>query len=214
MRNFIFVCFASIFLTQIINAAPRTGGSYYNYGEALQKAIFFYKIQRSGDLPDDFPVIWRADSCLLDGSDVGLDLTGGWYDCGDGVKVGHTMAYAASQLAWAVYEYREAFERSGLLNDILDEIKWATDYFIKCHPSPNEFYYYVGNATDHDYWAPHEVIHLLTTRPAHKVDTSTPGSDVAGLTAAALAAASVVFKPTNPEYSEVCLKHVEFIVML
>lgn len=207
MQNFIFVCFVSIFLTQIINAAPRTGRSYYNYGEALQKSVFFYKIQRSGDLPDDFPVIWRADSCLLDGSDVGLDLTGGWYDCGDGVKVGHTMAYAASQLAWAVYEYREAFERSDLLNDILDEIKWATDYFIKCHPSHNEFYYYVGNATDHDYWAPHEVIHLLTTRPAHKVDTSTPGSDVAGLTAAALAAASVVFKPTNPEYSEVCLKH-------
>jgi len=38
-----FVCFVSIFLTQIINAAPRTGGSYYNYGEALQKAIFFIK---------------------------------------------------------------------------------------------------------------------------------------------------------------------------
>ena len=54
-------------LVQIINAAPRTGRSYYNYGEALQKAIFFYKIQRSGDLPDDFPVIWRADSCLTDG---------------------------------------------------------------------------------------------------------------------------------------------------
>jgi len=195
-----------LFLTEI-NALPRTGGSYYNYGEALQKAIFFYKIQRSGDLPDNFPVIWRADSCLTDGSDVGLDLTGGWYDCGDGVKVGHTMAYAASTLAWAVYEYREAFEKSGLLNDILDEIKWATDYFIKCHPSPNEFYYYVGNENDHSVWVPHEVLSLLTIRPAYKVDPSTPGSDVAGLTAAALAAASIIFKPTNLPYAELCLKH-------
>jgi len=198
----LFLCFSTI-----VFAVPRTGGSYYNYGEALQKAIFFYKIQRSGDLPDDFPVIWRADSCLTDGSDVGLDLTGGWYDCGDGVKVGHTMAYAASQLAWAVYEYREAFERSGLLDDILDEIKWATDYFIKCHPSPNEFYYYVGNENDHSVWVPHEVLNLLTERPSYKVTPSTPGSDIAGLTAAALAAASIIFKPTNPVYADLCLKH-------
>ena len=31
--------------------APRVGGPYYNYGEAMQKAILFYKANRLGDLP-------------------------------------------------------------------------------------------------------------------------------------------------------------------
>ncbi len=198
---FLFICFSTI------NSAPRTGGSFYKYGEALQKAIFFYKIQRSGDLPEKYPVIWRADDCLNDGQDVGLDLTGGWHDCGDGVKVGNTIVYALSTLAWSVYEYKEAFERSGLINDILDEIKWGAEYLIKCHPEPNVFYYYVGDSSDHDYWIPHEVLHLMSNRPSHKVDFSTPGSDVAGGAAAALALTSIVFKSTDPYFSNQCLRH-------
>lgn len=195
------------FLPIFLFSAPRTGDRYYNYGEALQKSIFFYLIQRSGDLPDNYPVIWRADDCLDDGKDVGLDLTGGWHDCGDGVKVGNTIVYALSQLAWAVYEYKEAFVKSGLLDEILDEVKWGADYLIKCHPEPNVFYYYVGNATDHDYWIPHEVLHLMSTRPAYKVDPSTPGSDVSAGAAAGLALTSILFKDIDPEYSELCLKH-------
>jgi len=35
-------------------SSPRYGGAYYNYGEALQKAILFYKANRLGDLPDDY----------------------------------------------------------------------------------------------------------------------------------------------------------------
>jgi len=58
----------------------------YNYGEALQKSIYFYMQQRCGPLPVDNPVIWRADSCLNDGADVGYDLTGGYLDAGDHVK--------------------------------------------------------------------------------------------------------------------------------
>ena len=61
-------------------------GTNYNYSEALQKSILFYELQMSGDLPDDIRTNWKADSCLNDGSDVGLDLTGGWYDAGDNVK--------------------------------------------------------------------------------------------------------------------------------
>lgn len=189
---------------------PRAGGSYYNYGEALQKSILFYKANRLGDLPDNYILPWRTDAAMTDGADVGLDLTGGWADAGDGVKFGHPMAYAAAQLAWAVYEYRSAFEQSGQLDDILDEIKWATDYFIKAHPSANEFYYDCGyGESDHSVWAPHELLEYLTERKSFKVDTSTPGSDVAGQTAAVLAIASIIFEPTDPAYAEKCLTHAE-----
>ncbi|MEN8905439.1 MAG: glycoside hydrolase family 9 protein [Clostridiales bacterium] len=201
---------ASFIMVPKINAAspPRTGDSYYNYGEALQKSLLFYKANRLGDLPEDYLLPYRTDSAMTDGQDVGLDLTGGWADAGDGVKFGHPMAYAAAQLGWAVYEYRSAFEDSGQLDDILDEIKWATDYFIKAHPSPDEFYYDCGyGESDHSVWAPHELLDYLTERKSFKVDPSTPGSDVAGQTAAAFAITSLIFEETDPDYADTCLTH-------
>ena len=54
----------------------------YNYAEALQKSIYFYEAQISGKKPSWSRVPWRADAALKDGSDVKLDLTGGWFDAG------------------------------------------------------------------------------------------------------------------------------------
>ncbi|HOM02426.1 MAG TPA: glycoside hydrolase family 9 protein [Acetivibrio sp.] len=193
-------------------SSPRSGGSYYNYGEALQKAILFYKANRLGDLPDDYILPYRADAAMTDGQDVGLDLTGGWADAGDGIKFTHPMSYAAGQLGWAVYEYRQAFEKSGQLDDILDEIKWATDFFIKAHPEPNVLYYMCGyNDSDHSVWVPHELLDYVTDRKSFVLNPSTPGSDVAGQTAACLAIASIIFEPTDPEYAQTCLTHAKQI---
>ncbi len=193
-------------------ASPRSGDSYYNYGEAMQKAILFYKANRLGDLPDDYILPYRDDAAMNDGKDVGLDLTGGWADAGDGIKFTHPMSYAAGQLGWAVYEYRDAFEKSGQLDDILDEIKWATDFFIKAHPSTDVLYYMCGyNDSDHSVWVSHEMLDYVTDRKSFVLDASTPGSDVAGQTAACLAIASIIFEETDPEYAETCLKHAKEI---
>ncbi|AWB46889.1 endoglucanase [Paenibacillus sp. CAA11] len=191
------------------NAAPARAAASptdYNYAEALQKAIYFYEAQRSGDLPEDNRVKWRGDSGMQDGADVGHDLTGGWYDAGDHVKFGLPMAYSATMLAWSVYEYKEGYEQSGQLEEILDNIRWATDYFMKAHTAPNEFYGQIGNGTaDHNWWGPAEVMPM--DRPAYKIDAANPGSDLAGETAAALAASSIIFKDSDPAYSAKLLKH-------
>lgn len=189
-------------------SAPSAQGAApdYNYAEALQKSIYFYEAQRSGELPENNRVEWRGDSGLQDGADVGHDLTGGWYDAGDHVKFGFPMAYTATMLAWSVYEYREGYEQSGQLEHILDNIRWATDYFIKAHTAPNEFWGQVGNGTaDHNWWGPAEVMPMQ--RPAYKIDASRPGSDLAGETAAALAAASIIFRDTDAAYAEELLTH-------
>ncbi len=180
--------------------------SSYNYAEALQKSIYFYEAQRSGDLPANNRVAWRGDSGMTDGADVGKDLTGGWYDAGDHVKFGLPMAASATLLAWSVYEYKDGYVQSGQYEEILDNIKWATDYFIKAHTAPNELYVQIGKgATDHQWWGPAEVMQM--ERPSYKITASCPGSDVAGETAAALAAASIVFKDENPSYSATLLTH-------
>lgn len=178
----------------------------YNYAEVLQKSIYFYETQRSGELPDNNRVEWRGDSGLLDGSDVGHDLTGGWYDAGDHVKFGFPMAYTTTMLAWSVYEYKEGYEASGQLDEILDNIRWATDYFVKAHTAPNELWGQVGNGTaDHNWWGPAEVMQMQ--RPSYKIDATHPGSDLAAETAAALASASIIFRNTDAAYADKLLLH-------
>jgi endoglucanase len=175
----------------------------YNYAEALQKSIYFYEAQRSGKLPAHNRVEWRGDSALQDGADVGKDLSGGWYDAGDTPKFGTTIAYTTSMLAWGVIEYVDAYKNSGQLPYLLDSLRWANDYLLKCftndRPQQYEFYTQVGKIdktprNDHDVSAPAEVIHYITDRPSYKINTTVPGSDVAGQSAAAMAASSIVFR--------------------
>lgn len=184
----------------------KKGTGDFNYGEALQKALIFYEFQKSGKLPANRRVNWRGDSGLTDGQDVGLDLTGGFYDAGDHVKFNLPMAYTATMLAWSVYEDKDSYIESEQLPYMLDTIKYANDYFIKCHPEPNVYYYQVGSGSaDHAWWGPAEVMQM--ERPSYKVDNDNPGSTVVAGTAASLAACSVVFKDINPAYSKECLKH-------
>ncbi len=189
---------------------PSWAATRYNYGEVLQKSIYFYEAQRSGKLPENNRVKWRGDSGLKDGSDRNFDLTGGWYDAGDHVKFGLPMAASTTLLAWGVIEYEEAYKKSGQYNYMLDNLRWVNDYFIKAHASPNLLWGQVGKGSvDHAWWGPAEVMQM--ERPSYKIDSSCPGSDLAGETAAAMAASSIVFKETSPSYSRSLLRHARYL---
>ena len=184
------------------------GTGKYNYGEALQKSLLFYELQRSGKLPEVVRCNWRGDSCLNDGSDASLDLTGGWFDAGDHVKFNLPMSYSAAMLGWSIYEDYDAYKESGQLEYALSNIKWANDYFIKCHPEDEVYYYQVGNgSSDHSWWGPAEVLENKMSRPSYCVTSDAPGSAVTAETAASLAICSMLFKDTDSEYSKTCLEH-------
>ena len=86
--------------------------------------------------------------------------------------------------------------------------RWFTDFMIKCHVAPNELYVQVGNVTlDHAVWGRPEELLDNMPRPAFKITPSAPGADVAGNTAAALAAASMVFATVDANYSSTLLSH-------
>jgi len=187
-------------------ATSASAAPSFNYAEALQKSMFFYEAQRSGDLPASNPVSWRGDSALTDGADVGKDLTGGWYDAGDHVKFGLPMAFTSTMLAWGAIASPQGYTQSGQLDELKDNLRWVNDYFIKAHTAPNELYVQVGDGeADHKWWGPAEV--MAMARPSYKVDASCPGSDVAGETAASLASAAIVFKTDDPAYSATLLTH-------
>ncbi|KAK9151571.1 hypothetical protein Syun_009880 [Stephania yunnanensis] len=180
----------------------------FDYREALTKSLLYFETQRSGRLPYNQRVTWRDHSGLTDGLEQGVDLVGGYYDAGDHVKFGLPMAFTVTMLSWGVIEYGEHIANAGEYEHALEAIKWGTDYFVKAHTSPNVLWAEVGDGdTDHYCWQRPE--DMTTSRQAYKIDESRPGSDLAGETAAAMAAASIVFKTTNSHYSHLLLHHAQ-----
>jgi endoglucanase len=178
----------------------------FNYGEALQKSIWFYEAQQSGPKPAWSRVSWRGNSAMTDGSDVSRDLTGGWFDAGDHVKFGFPMAASATMLAWGAVEYRDAYVQSGQLTHLQNNLRFVNDYFIKAHTATNELYGQVGNGgADHAWWGPAEVMQMA--RPSARITASCPGTDLAAETAAAMAASAMVFQASDPTYASTLLTH-------
>ena len=182
---------------------PPQGG--FNYGEALQKSFLFYEAQRAGDLPADNRIDWRGDSTLNDGADVGLDLSGGYFDAGDHVKFVFPMASSMTMLSWGLVEYRDAYATSGQLDEALEAIKWGTDFLLEAHQTSGgqttSFAGQVGDGNvDHSYWGSPEAMNL--PRPTALITAQAPGSDLAAEAAAALASASIVFRPSDAAYAD------------
>ncbi|XBH98839.1 endoglucanase 16-like [Triticum dicoccoides] len=199
------VAAAAIFLAaEAAGAAPVP----HDYEQALRKSLLYFEAQRSGRLPHGQRVAWRDHSGLTDGLEQGVDLVGGYYDAGDHVKFGLPMAFTVTMLSWSLLEYGGDVAAAGELAHALESIKWGTDYFIKAHTKPDELWAEVGDGdTDHYCWQRPE--DMTTSRQAYKVDRERPGSDVAGETAAALAAASMAFRETNPHYAHLLLHHAQ-----
>ncbi|KAE9616485.1 hypothetical protein Lal_00034619 [Lupinus albus] len=180
-------------------------GSCHDYQDALSKAILFFEGQRSGFLPQDQRMSWRANSGLSDGWSYNTDLTGGYYDAGDNIKFGFPMAFTTTMLAWSVLEFGDMMPPNDLRNALV-AIRWATDYLVKTVSQPNRIFVQVGDpSSDHDCWERPE--DMDTSRTAYAVDAPNAASDVAAETAAALAASSMAFRSSDPGYSETLLRN-------
>ena len=72
--------------------------------KVLSKSILFYEAQMAGILPEWHRVPWRRDSCFTDGNDLGLDLSGGFFDAGDHIKFNYPLSFTLQVLAWSAPE--------------------------------------------------------------------------------------------------------------
>ncbi|KAH9613999.1 hypothetical protein KSS87_007239 [Heliosperma pusillum] len=185
----------TLIVTLLLTNVPNFVYSYHDYHDALTKCILFYEGQRSGYLPQDQRAGWRANSGLGDGSDRSVDLTGGYYDAGDNVKFNFPMAFTTTMLAWSVVEFGEVMPSSEMRNSLV-AIKWATDYLLKTVGDP---------ISDHNCWERPE--DMDTKRTSYVVNAPNAASDVAGETAAALAASSMAFRSVDPGYADTLLKN-------
>ncbi|XP_058096147.1 endoglucanase-like isoform X2 [Magnolia sinica] len=176
----------------------------FNYGDALEKAILFFEGQRSGKLPHNQRVKWRGDSGLSDGMLDQVKLVGGYYDAGDNIKFGWPVSFSITLLSWAVVEFKEQISSANQLSYLLSTIRWGTDFLMRAHTSPTTLYTQIGDGnSDHQCWERPE--DMDTPRTLYKITATSPGTEVAGEAAAALASASLAFKDVDSNYSSILL---------
>ena len=196
-----------------VAAAEKVGQKgQFAYGEALQKNFLFFEANRSGDLGADNRIQWRQDSTLNDGSDVGRDLEGGYFDAGDHIKFIQPMTWSNTMLAWGGIDYQQAYQRSGQFDELLDAVKWGTDWFLKAHETNSagqteRLWVQVGDKSDHYHWVSPEKIDQVSERKSYYIDAARPGSDAAAGTASALASASMLFRGVDNAYADKLLKN-------
>jgi hypothetical protein len=193
--------------TSILPAGSTLAAASTDYSTAFKDSIIFYDANKCGkEVATNNVFDWRGVCHTSDGSDVGIDLTGGYHDAGDHVKFGLPQGYAASVLGWSLYEFKDSFDATGNTAKMYEQLKYFTDYFLKAHPDANTFYYQVGEGNaDHTYWGAPEA--QTGSRPTlYKADASTPASDILGETSAALALMYLNYKNIDSAYADRCLK--------
>lgn len=186
--------------------AQAAANSAYNYGEALQKSMFFYQVQQCGVLPEWNEVTWRDDCMTND------PTPGGWFDAGDHLKFTLTNAYSAMTLGWGLLQYPEGAEKAGQTQMYKNHLEYVLDYLVLCDRG-DEIVYMVGEGGfDHKWWGACEVYmnkFELMTGETVRPEYTCKDSCIQGQMAAALAQGYMIFKNSDPDKAENYLRHAE-----
>jgi len=183
-----------------------------DYKKALSLSLEFYDAQGAGERNESWRrATWRKTSTLNDGSDVEVDLSGGWFDAGDHVKFGLPMSYSASMLNWGYLEYGDGYRLANEEEYFKQNLKFVLDYFLKAYNdngsddiSDDVFYYQVGDGgADHGFWGPPEL--MTMARPTFKCDKDSKCTEVTAGTSASLASGYLVFKDSHSTYANTLL---------
>jgi endoglucanase len=170
-------------------------GAPHDYSKALHLSLLFYKAQRSGKLPDA-EVPWRRSAFVNDKTADGRDMTGGFFDAGDYVHFMLPQATTITTLANGMVDFRSGYNMAGQTKRGLEVLGWGADFLAKCVISPTRVVAQVGlGGPDHSTWTRPEDV--TSVYPVSELSPSKPGADLAGSMAAALAASSMAFKPTD-----------------
>ncbi len=174
---------------------------------------------------------------FLKDKDGDYDLTGGWFDCGDFVLFGQTFFYSAYMLLLGYTAFPEGYpdyyseDYHGYINaddytwegkkgepdgipDILNEVKYATDYIIKAVRDNRRFYYQKGNGNlDHKVWCTSTVKSALPKNNGGEADGTREiscatgnATAMASQASAALAIMARVYAKYDQEYADKCLE--------
>jgi len=167
-------------------------------------------------------------------NDNGYDLTGGWFDCGDHPMFGQTQFYSAYILLkgydlwpagygdyysqnYAGYKSTQDFNWEGTghdpdsIPDILNEVKYATDFFIKATRNDTTFYSQKGQGNaDHKHWITAVKMATLGTADGGQprvMYSNVKDASMASFCGATLALMSRKYRQYDTAYADTCLAH-------
>jgi hypothetical protein len=190
-----------------------------DWADMQKKTIHFYRYQRAGQKGvhchnpyyEDITSNWPHQNDNYNGK----DLSGGWYDAGDFVKFGLPFSstvyillkgYDVFPGGYSDYDSWDKFGVPDSIPDILNEVKFATDYIMKAVINNTTVVYDVGDGTaDHacslNGCGGPTNSSSVGNRPARLAD----GADVPGLHAASLALMSQLYRKYDAKYADSCL---------
>ncbi|MBR4839163.1 MAG: glycoside hydrolase family 9 protein [Paludibacteraceae bacterium] len=169
--------------------------------------------------------------------DGDYDLRGGWADCGDFVLFGQTFFYSAYMLVLGYNAFPEGYpdfyseDYHGYVNsddytwegkqgvpdgipDILNEVKYATDFILKAVRDNRTFYYQKGDGdVDHKVWCTSTVKSALPKSLGGEADGSRMilkatgnATAMASQAASALAAMARAYAKYDADYAAACIE--------
>ncbi len=188
------------------STTPPPPSAELKYHDVLGLSLKFYEAQRA---VGPFPTVdWRKPASTTDGSDVGVDLNGGWFDAGDHVKFNLPMSYSVGMLNWSMLAQRDAYIQAGKLEYGKEQVKYALDYLLNTYqageeldsPADDKVYFQVADGyADHSFWGPPEELDM--DRPTFSCDSDGGCAAVSGAMVGAFASGAILFQD-DEEYSQ------------
>lgn len=179
--------------------------------QALHVSLLNYNSLRSGNYTPKL-LAWRDDSCFDCVGAYGEDLSGGHYEAGgSGLKIALPSCWTVTQLSWDLLAFEKGFEDADLSNMLKDTIKWELQLWINAHSAPRRFAAVFGNMKDDfQYPGPPELYeNYLPSRigAVEYMNESHAAAEISGECSAAMSAASLLFKHSDPEFADTLLLH-------
>lgn len=215
------------------------------YHPLLANALFYFQSSRDGPDVDTnvinrkpshtndeaatiyLPPVYNSKDNLVGGlTNIGgpIDVSGGWFDAGDYIKLVETTSYVEGMILTAMRDYPKLLS-TGV--DFQAESRFGLDWLLKMWDQTNQVLYYavaIGNGNgktvlgDHDFWRlpeaddalnvmPGSNTYYLKYRPAFRAGTNGAGisPNLAGRLAATFALASQVYRTIDPAFADNCL---------
>ena len=201
------------------------------YNKVLYYVLRVYGANRCGPYDSWIHQPCHTKDGVIRGQGKDGSLAGGWHDCGDHVKFGHTVFYAACALLFAYNAWPDRFgdvygmsydgtyynPKPDGIPDVLNEVKVVTDYMLNLYNASvedgliqqNKLYYQVGDGDDdHTWWhKPEYQDDFPQSRGGQPREAwSDIGADLAGRFAAALAMMATAYYKFDIEYANRCLE--------
>jgi hypothetical protein len=240
-KSFLFALLLSLSLQNVFAQQVQGAFTADQYKKALWMVTRMYGGQRSGIGPNWLLMghTYQGktyETSFVKDADGSRNLEGGWFDCGDHVLFGQTFFYSTYMLALAYDMFPKGFHDlydgkeygdyaakgkwgfdDGTPNgtpDLLEELKYATDWIIKATPNATTFYYQKGDGDkDHKNWVTAGFMSTLANSEGGEKDGSrdifkNPNDGVmASFAAATLAVMSKIYRKYDAAYADTCLAH-------